>query len=166
MVEEKQQENKEQKVSSRRSHAKAGQEDAHTGEKEFVKVPAEFDSIVEKIEQMSVLQLSELVKVLEEKFGVSAAAPVAVVSAPSAGVGSPVEQQAEEKTSFTVELSSAGTNKIAVIKAIRAVTQLGLKDAKDLVDGAPKLVKEGVTKEEAEAIKKQLEEAGAKVTLK
>ena len=112
---------------------------------------------------MSVLDLAELVKILEDKFGVSAAAPVvAQAAAPGAGGEAP----AEEKDSFDIELSDAGGNKIAVIKAVRAVTEMGLKEAKDLVDGAPKTVKEGVKKEEAENIKKQLEEAGAKVTLK
>lgn len=125
-------------------------------------VPAKFKDIVEKVETMSVLDLSELVKVLEEKFGVSAAAPVAVAAAPAAGGGA----AAEEKSSFNVELTSAGEQKINVIKAIREVTGLGLKEAKDVVDGAPKMVKEGVAKEDAEALKKTLEAAGAVVTLK
>ena len=116
-----------------------------------VEVPAKFQSLVSEIEKMSVLDLAELVKVLEEKFGVSAAAPVAAVAAAAAA---PVE----EKTEFTVELTSAGENKINVIKAVRTVTELGLKEAKDLVDGAPKVVKEGIKKEEAEKIKKTLEE--------
>ena len=120
-----------------------------------------FSSLVEQIEKMSVLDLSELVKVLEEKFGVSAAAPVAMAVA-----AGPAAAAAEEKTSFTVELTSAGANKINVIKALREVTQLGLKEAKDLVDGAPKAVKEDVPKADAETMKKKLEEAGAKVTLK
>jgi len=112
---------------------------------------------------MSVLELSELVKILEEKFGVSAAAPaVAVAAAAPAGEA----EQKEEKTVFNVELTDAGSNKIGVIKALREVTTLGLKDAKDLVDAAPKIVKEGVGKAEAEEIKKKLEAAGAKVTLK
>ncbi len=129
-----------------------------------VEVPEKFKSLVEEIEKMSVLDLAELVKILEKKFGVSAAAPaMAMAAMPGAGEGS---AQAEEKTSFDVELSEAGSNKIAVIKAVRAITEIGLKDAKDLVDGAPKVVKEGVKKEEAEEIKKQLEEAGAKVVLK
>lgn len=134
-----------------------------TQTKEEVTVPGEFVDIVKKIEEMSVLKLSELVKVLEKKFGVSAAMPVAV--APGAAIPSG-EAQAEEKSKFDVELTDAGANKIGVIKAVRAVTQLGLKDAKDLVDAAPKTVKEGASKEEAESMKKQLEEAGAKVTLK
>ncbi|MFA5021496.1 MAG: 50S ribosomal protein L7/L12 [Patescibacteria group bacterium] len=124
-------------------------------------VPAKFKSLVEEIEKMSVIDLADLVKVLEEKFGVSAAAPVAAVAVAGAGAAA-----AEEKTEFTVELTSAGDNKINVIKAVRTVTELGLKEAKDLVDGAPKVVKEGVKKEEADKIKKTLEEAGAKVTLK
>jgi len=113
---------------------------------------------------MSVLELSELVKVLEDKFGVSAAAPVAAVAAAPAQGGE--EAKAEGKSSFNVELTEAGSNKIAVIKAIRTVSDLGLKDAKDLAESAPKVVKEGVEKEEAEKIKKTLEEVGAKVTLK
>ena len=127
-----------------------------------VEVPAKFKSIVEEVEKMSVLDLSELVKVLEDKFGVSAAAPVAMAAAPAgADAGA-----AEEKDSFNVELTGSGENKIGVIKAIRALTQLGLKEAKDMADGAPVVIKEGVKKEEAEEMKKQLEEAGAKVTLK
>jgi len=127
-----------------------------------VEVPKKFKSLVEEIEKMSVLDLAELVKILEKKFGVSTAAPVMAMM-PGAG-----EQPAavEEKSSFDIELTEAGSSKIAVIKAVRAITEIGLKDAKDLVDGAPKIVKEGVGKEEAEEIKKQLEEAGAKVILK
>ena len=131
-------------------------------DKKDVKVPAKFKSIVEEIEKMSVLDLSELVSILEDKFGVSAAAPVAMAAAP-AGAG---EEAAEEKTSFNVELTSAGDNKIGSIKAVREITQLGLKEAKDMVDGAPVNIKEGVSKEEAEEIKKKLEEAGGTVTLK
>ncbi len=126
-----------------------------------VSVPSKFKSIVEEIEKMSVLDLSELVKLLEEKFGVSAAAPMAVAQAP--GV---VAEAQEEKSSFSVELTGTGANKISVIKAVREVTELGLKEAKDLVDGAPKMVKEGLKKEEAEEMKKKLEAAGATVTLK
>ena len=132
-----------------------------TEEKKDVVVPAKFKSLVEEIEKMSVLDLAELVKILEDKFGVSAAAPAMMMAAaPGAG------EVQEEKTSFDVELSEAGANKIAVIKAVRAITEIGLKDAKDLVDAAPKLIKEGVKKEEAEEIKKKIEEAGGKVTLK
>ncbi len=125
-----------------------------------VEVPAKFASLVSEIEKMSVLDLSELVKVLEDKFGVSAAAPAMMMAA------APVAAAAEEKTSFDVEVTDAGATKIAVIKVVREVTGLGLKEAKDLVDAAPKMVKEGLKKEDAEALKKQLEEAGAKVTLK
>lgn len=130
-------------------------------EKKEVVVPAKFKNLVDEISKLSVLDLSELVKVLEEKFGVSAAAPVAV-AAPVAGVAEVVE----EKSSFNIELTDAGANKIGVIKALREVTQLGLKEAKDLVDGAPKMVKEGATREEADTMKKKIEEAGGKVTLK
>jgi large subunit ribosomal protein L7/L12 len=131
-------------------------------EEKNVVVPEKFASLVSSIEKLSVLDLSELVKVLEEKFGVSAAAPMMAMAAAPAAAGA----AAEEQTSFTVELTEAGANKIGVIKAIRALTSLGLKEAKDLVDGAPKVVKEGASKEEAEAAKKALETEGAKVTLK
>jgi len=117
------------------------------------------------IEQMSVLELSSLVKAIEEKFGVTAQAPVAVAM-PGAGAGAGAAAPAEEKTTFTVVLASLGNNKIQVIKEIRTITNLGLKEAKDLVEGAPKTVKEGVSKEEAEDIKKKLEAQGAKVELK
>ena len=139
-------------------------EEKKTEEKEDKKdvvVPAKFKSIVEEIEKMSVLDLSELVSILEDKFGVSAAAPVAMAAAPAAG-----EEAAEEKSSFNVELTAAGDNKIGVIKAVREITQLGLKEAKDIVDGAPINVKEGVAKEEAEEMKKKIEEGGGTVTLK
>lgn len=119
------------------------------------------DQIIEAIESMTVLELSELVKALEEKFGVSAAAPVAVAAAPAAGAAA-----GEEKTEFDVILASAGDKKIGVIKVVREATGLGLKDAKALVDGAPKAVKEGLAKADAEALKAQLEEAGATVELK
>jgi len=119
--------------------------------------------ILEAISGMSVLELSELIKDMEEKFGVSAAAAVAV-AAPAAGGGEAAA--AEEKTEFDVVLKAFGENKVGVIKAVRAVTGLGLKEAKDLVEGAPAPVKEGVNKDEAEGIKKQLEEAGATVELK
>ena len=132
-------------------------------EKKVVEVPAKFQALVSEIEKMSVLDLSELVKVMEEKFGVSAAAPM-VAMAPGAapGAAAPVE----EKTSFTVELTEAGANKIGVIKALREVLQMGLKEAKDLVDAAPKVIKEGVDKAQAEELKKKIEDAGAKVALK
>lgn len=134
-----------------------------TEEKTAVEVPEKFKSLVEEIEKMSVLDLAELVKILEDKFGVSAAAPAMMMAG---GAQGGAEEAAEEKSEFDIELSEAGGNKIAVIKAVRAITDMGLKDAKDMVDAAPKVVKEGVKKEEAEEIKKQLEEAGAKVTLK
>ncbi len=131
-------------------------------EKKEIQVPEKFKALVEQIEKLSVLDLAELVKVLEEKFGVSASAPVmAVAAAPAAGAA-----PAEEQTTFNVELTDSGANKIGVIKVVRELTQIGLKDAKDLVDGAPKMVKEGVGKAEAEEMKKKLETAGAKVTLK
>ena len=118
------------------------------------------------IESISVLELSQLVKALESRFGVTAVAPVAVAAAGGGAGGEGAKPQAEEKTEFTVVLTSAGPNKIAVIKEVRAITGLGLKDSKDLVEGAPKPVKEGVSKEEAEQIKAKLEAAGAKVELK
>lgn len=128
-----------------------------------VEVPEKFKALVEQIEKLSVLDLAELVKALEGKFGVSAAAPMMMAAAPAAGDGGAA---AEEKSSFNVELTGAGSNKIAVIKVVREATGKGLKEAKDLVDGAPKMIKEGATKEEADALKKQLEEAGATVALK
>ena len=127
-------------------------------------VPAKFKSLVDEVSKMSVLDLSELVKVLEDHFGVSAAVPMAVAAAPAAAGGDAAA--AEEKTSFTVELTSGGDQKIQVIKVLREVTTLGLKEAKDIVDGAPKVVKEGVAKADAEEMKKKLEAAGAKVTIK
>ena len=123
------------------------------------------DDLIEAIKGMTVLELSELVKALEEEFGVSAAAPVAVAATPAAGVA-PEAAAEEEKTSFDVILSGAGDKKIQVIKVVRAITGLGLKEAKDVVDGAPGPVKEGVTKDEAEKLKAELEEAGASVELK
>jgi large subunit ribosomal protein L7/L12 len=120
--------------------------------------------ILDKIAGMTVLELSDLIKAMEEKFGVSAAAAVAVAG-PAAG-GAAAAAPAEEQTEFTVILSAIGDNKVNVIKAVRELTSLGLKEAKDLVDGAPKPVKEGVSKADAEAAKKKLEEAGAKVELK
>ncbi len=123
---------------------------------------ANFDNIVSEIEKLTALELSELVKTLEEKFGVSAAAPMMMAAGPAAGAGA----AAEEKTEFTVELAEAGANKINVIKVVREATGKGLKEAKDLVDAAPKPVKENIAKAEAEELKKKLEEAGAKVVLK
>ncbi len=118
--------------------------------------------ILDAIAEKSVLEVSELIKMMEEKFGVSAAAAAVAVAAPAAAAAAPVE----EKTEFTVVLVEAGANKVNVIKAVRELTSLGLKEAKDLVDGAPKPVKEGVSKADAEAAKKKLEEAGAKVEVK
>ncbi len=126
-----------------------------------VEVPEKFQALVDMVEKLSVLDLAELVKVLEEKFGVSAAAPVMM-----AGAGAGAGAAAEEKSSFNVELSEIGGNKIGVIKVVREVTGLGLKEAKDLVDAAPKMIKEGADKTTAEEIKKKVEEAGGKVTLK
>ena len=124
---------------------------------------ADLNKIVEDLSSLTVLEAAELSKLLEEKWGVSAAAPVAVAATPTAGGG---EAAAEEKTEFDIELSESGSNKIAVIKEVRTITGLGLKEAKDLVEGAPKPLKQGVKKEEAEEMKKALEAAGAKVTLK
>ena len=132
-------------------------------EKKEVIVPEKFKKLVEEVEKMSVLDLSELVKVLEDKFGVSAAAPAMMMAAAPAAGGAAA---AEEKTEFNVELADAGANKINVIKAVKEITGLGLAEAKALVDGAPKMIKEGVKKDEAEAMKKKIEEAGGKVNLK
>ncbi|MBA56274.1 MAG: 50S ribosomal protein L7/L12 [Pseudomonadales bacterium] len=120
------------------------------------------EEILNAIAEMSVMDLVELVSAIEEKFGVSAAAPVAVAAGPAAGPAA----AAEEQTEFDVILASFGENKVGVIKAVRGITGLGLKEAKEMVEGAPKSVKEGVSKDEAEKIKKELEEAGAKVELK
>ncbi len=128
-------------------------------ENQNVEVPEKFQGIVAAIEKLSVIEVSELVKLLEAKWGVSAAAPTVVAAAGGAAA-------AEEKSSFNVELTEAGANKIGAIKAVREITGLGLKEAKDLVDAAPKVIKEGVAKAEADDMKKKLEEAGAKVTLK
>ena len=120
------------------------------------------ETILESIEKLTLIEAAELVKAMEEKFGVSAAAPVAVAAVAAA----PAEAAAEEASEVNVILASAGANKIAVLKEVRGITGLGLKEAKDLVDGAPKAIKEGIKKEEAEAIKKQLEAAGATVEIK
>lgn len=130
--------------------------------KKEVVVPEKFKSLVSEIEKMSVLDLAELVKILEDKFGVSAAAPMMMAGAVAGAAAAP----AEEKTSFDIELTASGANKLSIIKVVREVTQKGLKDSKDLVDKAPQMIKEGATKEEAEKIKKQIEDAGGKVTLK
>src|SRR5688572_27444690 len=124
-----------------------------------VEIPAKFQGLVESIEKLTVMELAELVKLLEDKFGVSAAAPVMM----AAGGGAAA---AEEKSTFNVELAEAGGNKIAVIKVVREITGLGLKEAKDMVDGAPKVIKENVAKAEAEDMKKKIEEAGGKCNLK
>jgi large subunit ribosomal protein L7/L12 len=129
-----------------------------------VEVPAKFKSLVEEIEKMSVLDLSELVKILEDKFGVSAAAPMMMGAMPAGGASD--AGAAEEQSSFDVEITSAGDQKIAVIKAIRSFTTLGLKEAKDLADGAPSIALAGADKAKAEEAKKALEEAGATVNLK
>ena len=121
------------------------------------------EQILDAIASMTVLELADLIKMIEEKFGVSAAAAAVAVAAPASAAAAPA---AEEKTEFTVVLAEAGANKVGVIKAVREITGLGLKEAKDLVDGAPKPVKEGISKADAEAAKKKLEEAGAKVELK
>jgi len=130
---------------------------------EIKKMSAIVDELVEKISNLTLVEASELKKALEEKFGVSAAAPAAMAVAAPGAAAAPVE---EEQTEFTVELTEIGDKKLNVIKAVREITSLGLKEAKELVEGAPKPVKESIPKAEAEEIKKKLEEAGAKVTLK
>lgn len=134
--------------------------------KEMVELGEKEKKIIEEIESLSVLELANLVKALEEKFGVSAAMPVVGVAAPVGAPGAAAPAEAEEKTSFDVILAEAGSNKIQVIKEVRAITNLGLKEAKELVESAPKPVKSGVSKEEAEEIKKKLEAVGAKVEIK
>src|SRR3954463_3046001 len=133
-----------------------------TATEEKVEIPAKFEKLVKEIDKLSVLELSELVKVLEDHYGVSAAAPAAVAAAPAAGGE---EAAAEEKSEFTVVLAAAGDQKINVIKAVREITGLGLAESKALVDGAPKPVKENVTKAEAEDAKSKLEAAGATVEM-
>src|SRR3989344_1936461 len=130
-----------------------------------VKIPEKFEPIVEKLKNMTLLELSELVKVLEEVFGVSASMPVMAV-APAVSSAAEASESAEAKSTVSIELKSAGAQKIQVIKVLREVTSLGLKEAKDLVDGAPKVVKDQVDRKEAEEVKKKLEEAGATVELK
>ncbi|HDQ22699.1 MAG TPA: 50S ribosomal protein L7/L12 [Candidatus Uhrbacteria bacterium] len=142
---------------------KVKEEETSKEEKKEVEIPKKFKSLVEEIEKMSVLDLAELVKVLEDKFGVSAAAPVAMMAAGGATGAAP---EAEAKSEFDIELAAAGDNKIGVIKVVKEISGLGLKESKDLVDAAPGIVKKGVKKEEAEEIKKKLEEAGATVNLK
>ena len=147
-----------EEVSSEGGSASGGKEEAPAEKVAEVEVPEKFKKIVDEIEKMSVLDLNELVKVFENKFGVSATA----VAAGPAVAG----EAAEEKDSFNVELVSGGDSKIGVIKAVKAALGLGLKEAKDLVDGAPSMLKEGMKKEEAEELKKAIEEAGGKVELK
>jgi large subunit ribosomal protein L7/L12 len=139
-------------------------EKANTDEKETVELKGDAKKIADMLEKMTVLELSELVKGLEDKFGVSASAPMAIAAAPAAGGEGGGEE--EEKSNFDVVLTDAGGQKIQVIKVVKAATGLGLKEAKELVDSAPKPVKEAAPKEEAEELKKQLEEAGATVELK
>ena len=134
-------------------------------EKKEVEVPEKFKALVEQVEKMSVLELSELVKILEEKFGVSAAAPM-MMAAGAAGPADGGSEAAPEKSEFDIELVAAGDAKINVIKVVREITGKGLKDAKDLVDAAPKVIKEKAPKAEADELKKKLEEAGATVNLK
>ena len=124
------------------------------------------ESILESIEKLTLIEAAELVKAMEEKFGVSAAAPVAVAAAPAAAAAASADAGADEASEVTIVLAAAGPNKINVLKEVRAITGLGLKEAKDLVDAAPKPIKENVKKEEAEEIKKKLEEAGATVEIK
>jgi large subunit ribosomal protein L7/L12 len=128
----------------------------------MIDVPQKFQGLVSELEKLTALELSELVKILEEKFGVSSAAPMMMAAGPAAGAGAAVE----EKTEFNVELTDAGANKINVIKVVREITGKGLKEAKDLVDAAPKVIKENASKADAEDLKKKIEEAGGKVTLK
>lgn len=140
-------------------------EEKTQNQKAPVEVPEKFKPLVEAIEKLSALELSELVKVLEDRFGVSAQAPMMMAGPVGAG-NAAVAAAEEEKSEYTVELTEVGANKIAVIKVVREISGKGLKEAKDLVDGAPKPIKENVSKAEAEELKKKLEEAGAKVTLK
>lgn len=154
---EKEKETKKQKESADKSKASKSTKSGGNG-----KV---VDSVLESIEKMTVLELSELVKAIEDRFGVTAQAPVAAAG-PAPAAGAPAGGEAEEKSEFDVVLSAAGDKKIQVIKVVRTITNLGLKEAKDLVDSAPKPVKEGVEKEEAEDIKKKLEEVGATVEFK
>ena len=153
-------EKKEEAVEDKKDTAEKVEE-----EKKEVEVPKKFQDLVKQIEELSVLELSELVKVLEEKFGVSAAAPAMMAAMPAGGAAAGGEAE-EEKSEFDVELVAAGDAKIAVIKIVREVTGQGLKDAKDIVDAAPKVIKEKAPKAEAEDLKKKLEEAGATVNLK
>jgi len=156
-------------MAEEKKEEKAVEEKKDTAEKvedkKEVEVPKKFQDLVKQIEELSVLELSELVKVLEEKFGVSAAAPAMMAAMPAGGAVAGGEAE-EEKSEFDVELVAAGDAKIAIIKIVREVTGQGLKDAKDIVDAAPKVIKEKAPKAEAEELKKKLEEAGATVNLK
>lgn len=159
MAEETKNETKVEETAAEETAEAVTPETNESGVDESVEVPEKFQKLVEQVETMSVLELHELVKVLEKRFGVSAAA--VAVAGPAAGNG-----EAEAQSTFTIELTEAGAQKIAVIKVVKEVLGLGLKEAKDMVDAAPSVVKEGVAKEEAEELKAKLEEAGAKVTLK
>jgi large subunit ribosomal protein L7/L12 len=165
MVEEKKIE-KEQSQAIKEKEASAQETKVQAEDKTEIKLSAQAEEVVKTIEGMNVLELSNLVKVLEDKFGVSAAMPVMAAGVVGGVAAAGAGPQEEEKTSFTVELTNVGANKIQVIKEIRAITNLGLKEAKDLVDSAPKPIKEGATKEEAEEIKKKLTAVGATVDLK
>jgi len=147
----------------KKESAKAEEVKEEAEKKEKKEVPAKFKKLVTEIEQMSVLELAELVKVLEDKFGVSAAAPMALAAMP---VAAGEEGVAAEKSAYDVELTSAGSAKIAVIKLVREITGQGLKESKDIVDAAPKVIKAGISKADADEMKKKLEEAGATVELK
>ncbi|MBD3329437.1 50S ribosomal protein L7/L12 [Candidatus Dojkabacteria bacterium] len=156
---EKKEEKKEEKAPKAEESSK--EETSKEDSKDLPELSKNAEKVLEVVEKMTVLELADLVKVMEEKFGVSAAAPVAMAAAPAAGGG----EEEEEKSSFTIVLKEAGAQKIPVIKAVREITELGLKEAKDLVEGAPKEVKADVPKEEAEEIKAKLEEVGATVEL-
>lgn len=157
-----------EKVSASKKKTSAKTKEASASKAAKKSGNGQVESVLEIIENMTVLELSNLVKAIEERFGVTAQAPVIMAGgAPAAGAsGAPAAAEAEEKTEFDVVLTSAGDKKIQVIKVVRSVTDLGLKEAKDLVDSAPKAVKEGVSKQEAEELKKKLEEVGATVELK
>jgi large subunit ribosomal protein L7/L12 len=151
-----------EEVKKEETKEEAPKEETKEEETKEVEVPAKFKKLVEEVEQMSALDLAELVKILEDKFGVSAAAPMMMGAMPGAAAA----EEVEEKSAFDVELTTSGDSKINVIKVVREVTEKGLKEAKDLVDGAPKVIKEAAPKEEAEEIKKKIEEAGGTATLK
>ncbi|MBL7085174.1 MAG: 50S ribosomal protein L7/L12 [Candidatus Omnitrophica bacterium] len=156
----------EKKVEAKQVEVKEQKEDTSKKDKPEVKLSKQAQDVVKTVEGMSVLELSNLVKALEDKFEVSASMPVMAVAAMPGAAGAGAAAAEEEKTSFTAELTKVGANKIQVIKEIRTITSLGLKEAKDLVDSAPKPIKEGVNKEEAEEIKKKLTAVGATVELK